>query len=57
MTHSIRCPRVVRELEAEVGEVARAGRELQQAEEASLGDDQVSGGEEVSGVHHTFYVL
>ncbi|XP_050713848.1 dynein regulatory complex subunit 3-like [Eriocheir sinensis] len=30
----------VRELEAEVGEVARAGRELQQAEEASLGDDQ-----------------
>ncbi|XP_063885243.1 dynein regulatory complex subunit 3-like isoform X1 [Scylla paramamosain] len=30
----------VRELEAEVGTVATAGRELQQAEEASLGDDQ-----------------
>lgn len=38
----MRCrDRAVRELEAEVGAVARAGRELQQAEEASLGDDQV----------------
>ncbi|XP_063885244.1 dynein regulatory complex subunit 3-like isoform X2 [Scylla paramamosain] len=32
--------KAVRELEAEVGTVATAGRELQQAEEASLGDDQ-----------------
>lgn len=32
---------MVKELETEVGAVARAGRELQQAEEASLGDDQV----------------
>ena len=49
--------RAVRDLEAEVRTVTTAGRELQLAEEASLGDDQVrktlKGVEEGKALDHT----